>query len=68
MRRVEREQVGTGQMGTCYRLRVEGDPALPATVLVKLPAADPASRALVSAPDFELLPITTRALALRRPS
>ena len=47
VRRVEREQVGTGQMGTCYRLRVEGDPALPATVLVKLPAADPASRALV---------------------
>ena len=44
---VEREQVGTGQMGTCHRLRLDGDPALPRTVLVKLPAADPASRALV---------------------
>lgn len=47
---VERQQVGTGQMGTCYRLRLSGPdvPAsLPETVLVKLPAADPAARAMV---------------------
>ena len=44
---VERAQVGTGQMGTCYRLRLDGDASLPASVLVKLPAADPAARALV---------------------
>ena len=44
---VEREQVGTGQIGTCFRLTLTGDPALPATVLAKLPAADPAARALV---------------------
>ncbi|CAN5639329.1 phosphotransferase [soil metagenome] len=43
---VEREQVGTGQMGTCYRLTLRGD-GLPDTVLVKLPAADPAARAMV---------------------
>ncbi len=41
------EQVGTGQMGTCYRVTLDGDPALPATVLVKLPATDPAARAMV---------------------
>jgi aminoglycoside/choline kinase family phosphotransferase len=44
---VEREQVGTGQMGTCHRVRLTGDPSLPSSVLVKLPAADPAARALV---------------------
>jgi hypothetical protein len=41
------ERVGTGQMGSCYRLILTGDPSLPATVLLKLPAADPGSRALV---------------------
>lgn len=49
-RRVEavvREQVGTGQMGTCHRLRLTGDSALPSSLLVKLPAADPAARAMV---------------------
>ncbi|WP_323792102.1 aminoglycoside phosphotransferase family protein [Nocardioides sp.] len=44
---VEREQVGTGQIGTCFRLTLTGDSALPETVLAKLPAADPAARALV---------------------
>ncbi|CAN5200266.1 phosphotransferase [soil metagenome] len=44
---VESEQVGTGQMGTCYRLGLSGDTSLPSTVLVKLPSADPASRAMV---------------------
>ncbi|WP_028656792.1 phosphotransferase family protein [Nocardioides sp. J54] len=36
--------VGTGQMGSCHRLALEGDPALPPTVLAKLPTDDPASR------------------------
>ena len=47
---VECEQVGTGQMGTCYRLRLDGPDvprSLPASVLVKLPASDPAARAMV---------------------
>jgi hypothetical protein len=44
---VTSEQVGTGQMGTCYRLRLDGDATLPSSVLVKLPAADSAARALV---------------------
>ncbi len=47
---VECEQVGTGQMGTCYRLRLSGPEvsrSLPETLLVKLPAADPAARAMV---------------------
>lgn len=42
--------VGTGQIGTCYRLTLTGDPALPATVLAKLPAADPGARALLANP------------------
>ncbi|KAA1416412.1 phosphotransferase [Nocardioides humilatus] len=36
--------VGTGQMGACYRLVLRGDPGLPATLLAKLPTADPAGR------------------------
>ncbi len=36
--------VGTGQMGTCYRLRLTGDPELPATVLAKLPTTDAGTR------------------------
>lgn len=42
--------VGTGQIGTCFRLTLTGDLALPATVLAKLPAADPAARALLANP------------------
>jgi hypothetical protein len=42
--------VGTGQIGTCYRLALSGDPDLPATVLAKLPAADPGARALLANP------------------
>ncbi|WP_435768841.1 phosphotransferase family protein [Nocardioides sp. SYSU DS0651] len=42
--------VGTGQIGTCYRLALSGDPALPASVLAKLPAVDPAARALLANP------------------
>ena len=43
------EQVGTGQIGTCYRLRLtSADPGVPASVLVKLPAADQGSRDLLA--------------------
>lgn len=42
--------VGTGQIGTCYRLELQGDPALPATVLAKLPAVDPGARAMLANP------------------
>ncbi|WP_309647675.1 phosphotransferase [Nocardioides sp.] len=41
------EQVGTGQIGTCYRLRLTGAD-VPASVLVKLPAADQGSRDLLA--------------------
>ena len=43
------ERVGTGQIGTCYRLRLTAaDPDAPASVLVKLPAADQGSRDLLA--------------------
>ena len=43
------EQVGTGQIGTCYRLRLIGaGDGLPSSVLVKLPAADQGSRDLLA--------------------
>ena len=38
------EAVGTGQMGACFRLVLETAADLPATILAKLPAADPATR------------------------
>jgi Phosphotransferase enzyme family len=46
VRSVTSERVGTGQMGSCFRLRVEyaqGDG--PARLIVKLPATEPDSRA-----------------------
>lgn len=43
---VEVTQVGTGQIGTCYRLRPTGAPGLPASLLLKLP--DPGSRELLA--------------------
>lgn len=43
-------RVGTGQIGTCYRLHLTGDDALPRTVLAKLPAVDPAARELLANP------------------
>ncbi len=43
---VDVTQVGTGQIGTCYRIRPTGDPDLPASVLLKLP--DPGSRELLA--------------------
>ena len=45
------EPVGTGQMGTCFRLRLAGPDVgarLPGVLLAKLPAADPAARAMVA--------------------
>jgi len=44
VRAVSTEPVGTGQMGACYRLLLDGDPGLPSSILAKLPAADPATR------------------------
>ncbi len=41
------EAVGTGQIGTCYRLHLQGD-AVPARLVVKLPVVDPAARAMVA--------------------
>lgn len=44
------ERVGTGQIGTCYRVRLTARPGadVPASVLVKLPAEDPAARELLA--------------------
>ena len=39
--------VGTGQIGTCYRLALTGE-GVPTSVLVKLPAADQGSRDLLA--------------------
>ena len=38
------ERVGTGQIGTCHRLRLDGDRSL----LAKLPAEDPAARDMMA--------------------
>jgi len=45
---VTSEIVGTGQMGSTHRLRLAGDPALPATVLAKLPSEDAGTRMLMA--------------------
>lgn len=45
---VSSEIVGTGQMGSCYRLRLSGDSALPATVLAKIPSEDPGTRMIMA--------------------
>ncbi|WP_067862254.1 phosphotransferase [Nocardia shimofusensis] len=39
--------VGTGQIGTVYRVFLEGD-GVPGQILAKLPAADPAARAMLA--------------------
>ena len=44
---VETERVGTGQIGTCYRLRLTGADA-PASVLVKLPPEDQGTRDMMA--------------------
>lgn len=43
---VDVARVGTGQIGTCYRIRLTGDESLPGSVLLKLP--DPGSRELLA--------------------
>lgn len=44
---VEVEPVGTGQIGTCHRVRLEG-PDVPTSVLVKLPPPDPGTRDMMA--------------------
>lgn len=44
---VRSEPVGTGQIGTCHRLFLDGA-GVPPTVLAKLPAVDPAARDLLA--------------------
>lgn len=44
----EVDAVGTGQMGSCFRVTLKGDPDLPASTLLKLPNGDAASRAMVA--------------------
>ncbi|MBF6347906.1 phosphotransferase [Nocardia flavorosea] len=41
------EAVGTGQIGSVYRLRLTGD-SVPEQLLAKLPAADPGTRAMLA--------------------
>ncbi|GAA4685168.1 phosphotransferase family protein [Nocardioides nanhaiensis] len=49
VREVRAEPVGTGQIGTVLRLHLDADPTTaPATVLAKLPATDPAARAMMA--------------------
>lgn len=50
VRAVDAMPVGTGQIGTCYRLTLDADPTLPTTILAKLPATDPAALALLANP------------------
>jgi hypothetical protein len=40
--------VGTGQMGSCFRIRLEGAPGLPGSTLLKLPNGDAAARSMVA--------------------
>lgn len=44
---VTAESVGTGQIGTCYRLELTGI-GVPSAILAKLPAAEPATRAMLA--------------------
>jgi len=41
---IQPSRVGTGQMGTCYRLELQGDANLPKTILAKLPTTDAGTR------------------------
>jgi hypothetical protein len=41
------QPVGTGQIGACYRVTLEGE-GLPGSLLAKLPAADPATREMLA--------------------
>lgn len=40
--------VGTGQMGSCYRIALTGSPELPASTLLKLPSLDAGTRSMVA--------------------
>jgi hypothetical protein len=40
--------VGTGQMGSCYRLHLSGEDGLPPTIIAKLPPADVAARDMMA--------------------
>lgn len=44
VRSIVAERVGTGQMGACFRLVLDGDAQVPKTVLAKLPATEAATR------------------------
>jgi hypothetical protein len=44
---VQSSRVGTGQMGTCYRLELRGDATLPRTILAKMPSTDAGTRELL---------------------
>ncbi|GAB2861908.1 phosphotransferase [Actinocorallia aurea] len=44
---VSATRVGSGQIGTCYRLELAGGPGVPSRLIAKLPAEDPASRAFL---------------------
>ncbi|HEX4190266.1 MAG TPA: phosphotransferase [Marmoricola sp.] len=41
-------RVGTGQMGSCFRITLDGAPELPASTLLKLPNGDAAARSMVA--------------------
>ena len=45
---VTSEIVGTGQMGSCHRLHLVGDPGLPETVVAKIPSEDAGTRELMA--------------------
>ncbi|MEU1981396.1 phosphotransferase [Nocardia sp. NPDC019395] len=47
VREITAEPVGTGQIGSVYRLRLTGD-GVPDSLLAKLPAADPGTRAMLA--------------------
>ncbi|MEV5647422.1 phosphotransferase [Nocardia sp. NPDC052254] len=49
VREVTVTPVGTGQIGSVFRLEIAG-PAGPARLMAKLPAADPAARAMLAGP------------------
>lgn len=45
--RVRRQRVGSGQIGTCYRLELEGAPEVPRSLVAKLPAENEEVRILL---------------------
>jgi fructosamine-3-kinase len=45
---VEHERIGSGQIGTCYRLRLDAGEGVPRTLIAKQPAEDVAARAFLA--------------------